>query len=1597
MARIRSYYNKSRSLLLTFYITALLLICSMQCISTFLVENAPLITPAEADITKLPSENVKFTCQSTEPIRWQTHEEFYLNRHTITDMHHEGAEYAYESVLELIQIDYTYVGYYYCVKNSSVSDTNDRESLETLIESGHASRIYLFVEDPLHPLAEVSIPVVQGNQHQDIIIPCKPTSKKWDIKLIKEADEAHQFKSTFTATDGYRIRLNELTDGGDYRCHAIFDMTNETDIHFSVHVDCELINCQHNATTIVNEMPATSIVDSPIDLNNITTTISTSHLTTKPTITSSISMVKEISRSGVGQSSFTKRYIPSNSSSIDPILPLSPTSILQSNHHMNLNDVKITTATSDSITTIRSPHVNDGINRSHSKRSVKPTPSMDKTKRRVAGTEYVNKPVIVSKTQKYGIEGDILEFNCSVEASLGTEIYMTWITPMDNIAKLEGRVEITDPIRQEHQSHPELFQAVGKLIVKNLDKTKDAGLYKCLVEDRSSNRNSAVMNIIKILGANESFINISEPSGRYKFEVSANQSELKWYVKYYGHPVPEIVWRDIRGNEISWSQSEDRNRKFEATKDEKATTLKIRKPRLGDSGFYVLHADNGRMIKEQKFQLLVKEKPQLSMNDVSIKPGVNAVINCKIFGYPASSVTWSFIPCESVEYDLTPCDESKRETYNQTSMSVTTLAIPPFNQTSTFNFVPNNTGIVICDAKNSQGKTETRAKVILNDLDEELSIWTKNELPIADGDNVSVTCGVSAHKYSTDLEWYKDDTLVVSSDDVKVITQNTLYSHQREIQWKNVTRAASGKYVCKASVIKDDSKETRAWNLDVVEPQEPEIKSNLNGAVKKSPVGEPIKLWCEVTGIPQPTLTWYKNGNVIVPEVNDTHITLDENGTVLNFHYTKADDEGKYKCEAMNRLSTTHHKVTIKMTNLPTVSFAFIVSVIGVILVLVICTIYLCIRIRRERRLFRELKAAGLANFEEGNPDSINPDLALDEQADLLPYDKKYEFPRDKLKLGKQLGAGAFGVVIKGVAQGILPYEDETTVAVKMVKQMADNEVMRALISELKIMVHLGQHLNVVNLLGAVTKNIAQREVMVIVEYCRFGNLQNFLVKHRRYFIDQIVRDKDIIDPTIQTNDPRWSNDSGYSYFNSNLGLKYIQLYFPKKQQNHYENNNRPDADRQSVVNSAYIRHSNVGDFFPGGMDSSNTEATLLSRSTIPGGEENMALSDSTQPAWRSNYQSDYKGPSRSVTTTDLLCWAFQVARGMQYLASRKVLHGDLAARNILLCEDNVIKICDFGLARSMYKTDNYRKKGEAPLPFKWLALESISDQVFSTYSDVWSFGIVLWELFSLGKVPYPGMDADQALYFKLKDGYRMEKPDFATQDIYDIMLSCWCANPESRPLFDDLEKSVSKLLESGVAEHYIDLNEPYLKSNVSNFTTGQTDYMALMGSPDCQAPRTPNNYVNSHIIAMQPPPDGTTTKPNYLAMSPPININSPLPDGIDIHDSHFPFATSNSPTIVNNLNATESSPKLRTKMSNIPEEIPMLKRSNQSFHSDSDSEQNTSDVQNSSNIQSKNANLLNTLDDNYVNMPSAIVTQKKDAVSNPGYVAVSNINETRT
>jgi len=178
-------------------------------------------------------------------------------------------------------------------------------------------------------------------------------------------------------------------------------------------------------------------------------------------------------------------------------------------------------------------------------------------------------------------------------------------------------------------------------------------------------------------------------------------------------------------------------------------------------------------------------------------------------------------------------------------------------------------------------------------------------------------------------------------------------------------------------------------------------------------------------------------------------------------------------------------------------------------------------------------------------------------------------------------------------------------------------------------------------------------------------------------------------------------------------------------------------------------------------------------------------------------------------------------------------MHGDLACRNILLAADNVVKICDFGLAKDIYKTNNYHKKTDGPLPVKWLAVECLRDRIFSTQSDVWAFGIVLWEMFSLGKTPYPGIEAGERFYEMLVKGYRMPKPHYAPRDLYKTMLDCWDSDPVRRPRFVELTGIFGDLLEEGERENYIIMSDRIEEEGAK--MEGTKQYLEMMSQPDYQ------------------------------------------------------------------------------------------------------------------------------------------------------------------
>lgn len=331
-------------------------------------------------------------------------------------------------------------------------------------------------------------------------------------------------------------------------------------------------------------------------------------------------------------------------------------------------------------------------------------------------------------------------------------------------------------------------------------------------------------------------------------------------------------------------------------------------------------------------------------------------------------------------------------------------------------------------------------------------------------------------------------------------------------------------------------------------------------------------------------------------------------------------------------------------------------------------------------------------------------------------YNNFYEFPVEKLKLISQLGKGEYGVVYAATADGINSIDGGTTVAVKTLLDDSDCNAYKVLSAELKILSNLGHHLNIVNLLGAVTQNFQNNEIMIILEFCPHGSLHTFMIQNRKKFQDDLGFQRVITQK-----------------------VGYVDV----------------PVEKNRIVDESSFNHTSCNEYI-------NIE-------------------------------------SKTPTTSDLLSWSYQCSRGMEFLASKKVIHGDLAARNVLLCNGNIVKISDFGLSKSLYSYYQITRDDHLKLPYKWLAIECFTDNIFSTKSDVWSFGIFLWELFSLCQLPYPGFLSSRQLFENLREGYRMEKPDYANDEMYKLMKKCWEADPGDRPSFLEISALFERFLHDTV------------------------------------------------------------------------------------------------------------------------------------------------------------------------------------------------------
>nr|XP_021578484.1 mast/stem cell growth factor receptor Kit isoform X3 [Ictidomys tridecemlineatus] len=656
----------------------------------------------------------------------------------------------------------------------------------------------------------------------------------------------------------------------------------------------------------------------------------------------------------------------------------------------------------------------------------------------------------------------------------------------------------------------------------------------------------------------------------------------------------------------------------------------------------------------------------------------------------------------------------------------------------------NDSGVFMCYANNTFGSANvtTTLKVVDKGFINIFSMMNST-IFVNDGENVDLIVEYEAFPKPEHQQWmYMNSTTANKWDDYPKSENDSNIRYVSELHLTRLKGTEGGTYTFLVSNPDVDASMT----FNVYVNTKPEILTYdrlTNGMLQ-----------CVAAGFPEPTIDWYfctgteQRCSVPVQAV-DVQI---QNSSVPPFGKLVVQSSidssmfrhnGTVECKAHNDVgkSSAYFNFAFKEQTHPHTLFTPLL--IGFVITAgMMCIIVMILTYKYLQKPMYEVQWKVVEEINGNNYVYIDPTQ--------LPYDHKWEFPRNRLSFGKTLGAGAFGKVVEATAYGLIKSDAAMTVAVKMLKPSAHLTEREALMSELKVLSYLGNHMNIVNLLGACTIG---GPTLVITEYCCYGDLLNFLRRKRDSFI--CSKQEDQVDAALYKNllhsKESSCNDSSNEYMDMKPGVSYV---VPTK------------ADKR--------RSARIGSY--------------IEREVTPAIMEDDEL---------------------ALDLEDLLSFSYQVAKGMAFLASKNCIHRDLAARNILLTHGRITKICDFGLARDIKNDSNYVVKGNARLPVKWMAPESIFNCVYTFESDVWSYGIFLWELFSLGSSPYPGMPVDSKFYKMIKEGFRMLSPEHAPAEMYDIMKTCWDADPLKRPTF----KQIVQLIEKQISE-----STNHIYSNLANF-----------------------------------------------------------------------------------------------------------------------------------------------------------------------------------
>uniref|UniRef100_A0A668ARI8 receptor protein-tyrosine kinase n=1 Tax=Myripristis murdjan TaxID=586833 RepID=A0A668ARI8_9TELE len=545
--------------------------------------------------------------------------------------------------------------------------------------------------------------------------------------------------------------------------------------------------------------------------------------------------------------------------------------------------------------------------------------------------------------------------------------------------------------------------------------------------------------------------------------VGDQASESMIPVKYSAYPDPIVKWYQLRKEDYRIRPRND--------------ALVIRGITEKDAGNYTVVLTNKITKEEQKrsLQLLVNVPPHIIEKEVAVDTDVHTygsspTLRCTARGIPTPShIQWQWMSKED-------CPDKTGSSLKIQKAEVHTL--------------------YRCLTANKAGE-DSRVIVFLVTRGLELSVSPSSE-PLEEN-NVVLRCKADKLIYSN-LAWFRVSNISDLGQVPSVqpcrslplpprpLSQAVLAGQQGtnltlELPLPNASRQDEGLYACQVESIKTGERTCLLHHLSL---RAARILNNLTD--QKVNVSATVTFVCDVAGTPSPIVVWTKDNHTVQ---EGSGVILSRLNQILTIQRVKKDDSGLYTCTACNFRGCDTSQAFLTTEGAEEKTTVELIVPIGAVVIAMFFWLLIVFVIRsRKRSNGGDLKTGYLSMILDSE------DMPMDEQCERLTYDaNKWEFPRDRLKLGDPLGRGAFGQVVEAAAFGIEKATTCTTVAVKMLKEGATSSEHRALMSELKILIHIGHHLNVVNLLGACTK--PGGPLMVIVEYCKHGNLSSYLKSKR--------------------------------------------------------------------------------------------------------------------------------------------------------------------------------------------------------------------------------------------------------------------------------------------------------------------------------------------------------------------------------------------------------------------------------------------------------------------------------------------------------------------